>query len=371
MNKSHASVFIFLEQLKTMKYPIRNFLKCITNNFILKRPIPLQLILEITQRCDAKCSFCGYWRLKEPLAELSLEETKKILDKAYDLGCVILVTTGGEPLLRKDLPAILDYAKKTGLSTFLITNGYLLPERVCQLYKNTDVISVSIDFPDSRHDKNRSLEGLLNRAIIGLKQAHDYGIKTNINCVITGKHSLEDVRRLLFLARQLKSGISFAPIFIMPNQNPHGSILGRLPKESENAMKINDWNLVKSIADMLLFYKKHGFRKIIQNTNTYLELIRDRAGFTCYPFSLQLGVSSRGIVNTMCPVGLYGSHNLGNAVRQDLKDIWNSEKAETLRNEFKKCKLAKSLGCYLLCIAELSLPFSKPMTHFDYVRRVV
>ena len=150
--------------------------------------------------------------LRNP-AELPLDEVKKILDDVYDLGCAISVITGGEPLLREDLPTVIEYAKKMGFSTFLLTNGYLLPERLYQFQKNLDAVNVSIDFPDSRHDKIRGLDGLLNRATAGLKLAHDYGIITNINCVITGKHSLEDVRKLLFLARQLNSGFSFSPIF--------------------------------------------------------------------------------------------------------------------------------------------------------------
>lgn len=353
-----------------MKYPVKNFLRCVINNFILKRPIPLLLSFEITQRCNARCSFCGYWKLKKIIPELSLDEIKKLLDSAYDLGCAIFVITGGEPLLRKDLPSVLKYAKETGFSTLLLTNGYLLPKRIHEFYENLDAISVSIDFPDARHDKNRGLDGLLDRAIVGLKQAHDYGVITNMNCVITGKHSLDDVKELLFLARQLNSGFSVSPIFIRPAHFTHGAILGTLSKEDEDLMKLNDWNLVKSVADMLLFYRKNGFGKTIQNTSTYLRLVRDRAGFTCFPLTLQLAVASNGIVATVCPAGLYESHNLGNAVKQDIKDIWYSEKAEMLRKKFKECTLAKSLGCYVLCVAELSLPFCKPTALLDYVKKI-
>lgn len=353
-----------------MKYPVKNFLRCVINNFILKRPTPLLLSFEITQRCNARCSFCGFWKLKKLTPELSLDKIKKLFDSAYDLGCAILVITGGEALLRKDLPSVFKYAKETGFSTVLLTNGYLLPQCIHELYENLDVVNVSIDFPDSRHDKNRGLGSLLDRAIIGLKQAHEYGVITNMNCVITGKHSLDDVKELLFLARQLNCGFSFSPIFIRPPQFNHGAILGKLSKEDEDLMKLNDWNFIRSISDMLLFYRKNGFRKTIQNTSTYLKLVRDRAGFTCFPLTLQLAVASNGIVGTVCPAGLYESHNLGNAVKQDLKDIWYSEKAEMLRKKFRECTLAKSLGCYLLCVAEPSLPLCNPTTILDYIKKI-
>jgi len=357
-----------------MRYPLKNFpiknsLKCFINNFILRRPIPLLLSLDVTKKCNARCPFCEFWK-SVPSKDLPSDEIKKIFDSAYDLGCMIAVITGGEPLLRKDLPSILGYAKEASLTTFLLTNGYLLPERIHQIYENLDIVSVSIDFPDSRHDKTRGLNGLLNRAITGLSLAQGYDVATNINCIVTGRHSLEDIRRLLFLARRLNSGITFAPIVAFPDSYTPRAFIGRLSKEGED-LKMNDWNILRSVADMLLFYKKHGFRKIIQNTDAYLKLIRDRDGFTCFPSSLQVAVSSTGEVGSLCPIGLYKSYNLGNALKQDLKDIWYSERAEMLREKFKGCELAKPLGCYLLCVAELSLLFSKPTILFDYLRRLV
>jgi len=326
------------------------------------------LSYEITQRCNARCSFCGYWRLKESPPELSLDFIKKIFDSAYDLGCVVVAITGGEPLLRKDLPAVFEYAKKTGLSTILLTNGYLLPKRIHELHQFLDAINVSVDFPDSRHDKIRGLDNLLNRTIMGVQLTRKYGVATNMNCVVTAKHSLEDIRKLLFMAKHLDSTISFEPVFETPD--PNGSILGRMLKEDAGLIKINDWNFIRQVAEMLIFYKKHGFRKTILNTGAYLKLMRERADFTCFPFSLQLGITSDGNVTTMCVTGLPKGY-LGNAVNQNLRDIWYSKRAKMLRDRYKHCELAKAYGCYLFCIAEPSLPFSDPAVSFDYIKRVI
>lgn len=326
------------------------------------------LSYEITKRCNAKCSFCGYWRSKESSLGLSLNKIKKIFDSAYDLGCVLVAVTGGEPLLRKDLPAVFECAKKTGLSTILLTNGYLLPKRIHELHQFVNAINVSVDFPDFRHDKIRGLDGLLDRTVAGVRLAREYRVDTNINCVITAQHSLEDIRKLLFMARELDSTLSVEPVFETPN--PTGSILGRMLKEDADLMKINDWNFITQVADMLIFYKKHGFRKTILNTGAYLKLIRERGDFTCFPFSMQLGVASDGEVNTMCVTGLPKGY-LGNAVNQDLRDIWYSKRARMLRDKYKHCKLAKAYGCYLFCIAEPSLPFSNPSVSFEYIKRAI
>jgi len=351
-----------------VKYPVKNFLKCCVNSFILKRPTPLLLSYEITQRCNARCIFCGYWRLKEPSLGLSLDKIRKIFDSAYDLGCVLVAITGGEPLLRKDLPAVFECAKKTGLSTILLTNGYLLSRRIHELHRFLDAINVSVDFPDSRHDKIRGLDGLLNRIITGIGQAREYGVATNMNCVMTAQHSSEDIRKLLFIGRQLDSTVSFEPVFETPN--PNGSILGRMLKEDADLIKINDWNFVRQAADMLISYKKHGFRKTILNTDAFLKLMRERVDFTCFPFSLQLGIATDGDVTSMCVTGLPKGY-LGNAINQDLREIWYSKRANMLRDKYKHCKLARAYGCYLFCIAEPSLPFTSSAVFFEYVRRVI
>jgi MoaA/NifB/PqqE/SkfB family radical SAM enzyme len=136
-------------------------------------------------------------------------------------------------------------------------------------------------------------------------------------------------------------------------------------------MRLNDWNVVKTIAERLLYYKRHAYRKMMQNTEAYLELIRDQGDFTCYPLSLSVGVAPNGDVGALCTLGLHNSYRLGNALKQNLKDIWCSERAEWLRGKFKKCKLAKQTGCYLLCVAELSLLYSNPSTLLDYAKRII
>jgi len=185
---------------------------------------------------------------------MEAKQIKKILEDAWNLGCLFVTVTGGEPLLREDLPEILGYAKNIGLSTILLTNGYLLPDKVSKIRRRLDVVSVSVDFPDTRQDRMRHLEGLLERIKVGVKLARDYGIATNMNSIITGMHTLKDIGKLLVLAESLNSSISFSPMAVMPESCETGFI-GRLTKEGEE-MIIKDWNTVRKIADKLLYYEK-------------------------------------------------------------------------------------------------------------------
>lgn len=62
--------------------------------------------------------------------DTSLEEEKHIIKALYDAGVCLIAFEGGEPLLRDDLPEILEYSKALGISTSIITNGVLLSRKV-------------------------------------------------------------------------------------------------------------------------------------------------------------------------------------------------------------------------------------------------
>ena len=357
-----------------MRYPLRQFpvgnaLKSYFENYVLRKPVPILLSLSVTHRCNARCPFCDFWK-SQPVKEMSTEEINKIVDDAYDLGCLTAVFTGGEALLRKDMPEILKNADEAGLTTFVLTNGFLLTKRLSEIHRNLDVVSVSIDFPDSRHDKTRGIEGLFEKAVEGIKSAQEYELTTNINSIITGSHTMDDVEALLSLADNLNSGITFSPIFKLPEVCGQGTYIGKFSDNVEN-ITLSDWDHVKEIMNRLLYHKNHKYRRIIQNTAAYLELVRDRGEFSCHPLSLQIGVSPSGEVGALCSLGLYDCYHLGNALEQSLKEIWYSEKAEDLRKKFAKCELSAKAGCYLLCVAELSLMYDRPSMIMDYVKRLL
>ena len=95
------------------------------------------LIVEVTQRCNHACLHCyNVWASGSeaqpaayPRGELRTAELLALLTKALDeTGCPHVTLTGGEPLLRPDLPQILDFLRLRGVTTTVISNGRLLTE---------------------------------------------------------------------------------------------------------------------------------------------------------------------------------------------------------------------------------------------------
>jgi radical SAM protein with 4Fe4S-binding SPASM domain len=104
------------------------------------RPRIMSLIFEVTQRCNHACLHCyNVWNAGDdmrgkgngsyPRGELDTERTLLLLGKALDeTECPHVTLTGGEPLLRADLPVLLDFIRRRGARATVISNGRLLTE---------------------------------------------------------------------------------------------------------------------------------------------------------------------------------------------------------------------------------------------------
>ena len=80
----------------------------------------------VTYRCNAKCSFCDIW--EKPSPYITLESVSSNLPALKKLGVKVIDFTGGEPLLHRQMPEILQMAKEMGFITTLTTNALLYPK---------------------------------------------------------------------------------------------------------------------------------------------------------------------------------------------------------------------------------------------------
>lgn len=113
---------------------------------------PFFLAHAVTFGCNSKCKMCTYWKLTPRMREdLSTEEVYQLLDEAYDFGMRGYYIFGGEPLIKKDISKIVDYAKNKGFLTTMNTNGSLLASKAPFL-RNLDFAFVSLDYFDGYND---------------------------------------------------------------------------------------------------------------------------------------------------------------------------------------------------------------------------
>ncbi len=153
-------------------------------NLVFRKPICVAL--EVTHNCTANCRHCDKGEKVEDNM-VGAGEFKRVIDA---LKPPFIQIAGGEPLLREDLPEIVRklHRQHNWPLLVLITNASLLTEEKYHELREAGILqfSISLDFPDDRHDRNRNIPGLfthLNELIPGLIAKGNGDI--TVNCCIT------------------------------------------------------------------------------------------------------------------------------------------------------------------------------------------
>ncbi|MCP4650606.1 MAG: radical SAM protein [PVC group bacterium] len=145
-------------------------------------PSPI-VVFNITRRCNLDCMHC-YLESKnqEYKGELESSEIKKVIDDLSQMQIPVLLLSGGEPLVHKDIFQIIDYAKSKKLRVGLSTNGTLITKKIAKQLKSAgiDYVGVSIDGLKGLHDKFRNLNGAFDQAMKGIINCLESEIKTGV-----------------------------------------------------------------------------------------------------------------------------------------------------------------------------------------------
>ena len=171
------------------------------------KPSTFHITIALTHRCMLNCVHCyAGGRRTEGEKELSTEEVKSVLDQARSMGVLQLMFSGGEPLLREDLPELIRYARNLGFLTVVNTNGWLLDRERVAVLKEAGLTQcrVSIDAPNPEIcDRLRGEEGVYERAVQGIRYMREAGVTCQI-LTYASKSNLEGgLDELIALGRRL------------------------------------------------------------------------------------------------------------------------------------------------------------------------
>lgn len=140
---------------------------------------------------------------------LKTEEVFDLLVNAYKVGMRGYYLFGGEPLVRKDIEEILDFAKRKGFITTMNTNASLLKQKAESLSENLDFAFVSLDYPGTHHDYIRGRKGAFDEVVDGIKRLQELG-KTRITLVSTISNlNFDKIEAMAQFAVDLGIGISY------------------------------------------------------------------------------------------------------------------------------------------------------------------
>ncbi len=168
--------------------------------------LPKWIAWEVTQRCNLRCIHCRA-SSEETSAEgdFTTEEALRLLDDIAGLSKPVVVLSGGEPLLRKDVFEIAAHGTSLGLRMCMATNGVLIDDEVCRQMRKSEIRMVSLSLDGSTaaiHDNFRQQPGAFDGTLRGIDFLKRHGIPFLINSSFT-KRNQKDIPQVFRLARSL------------------------------------------------------------------------------------------------------------------------------------------------------------------------
>ena len=149
-----------------------------------RKRYPLVLMLEPLFRCNLACSGCGKIDYPDEILNQRLS-MRECLDAVDECGAPVVAIAGGEPLLHKELPQIVEAILARGKFVYLCTNALLLEKRIEQ-YKPHKNFSwdIHLDGDKDMHDHAVSQTGVYERAVAAIKDAKQRGFRVCINATL-------------------------------------------------------------------------------------------------------------------------------------------------------------------------------------------
>jgi GTP 3',8-cyclase len=148
------------------------------------------LRISITPRCNFKCTYCDPLGMghKDPIGTITVQDIANVVEAAAGLGMDAVRFTGGEPLLRKELPEMIAHAKRTvGIhDVALTTNATLLERRLPELLAaGLDRVNISMDAIDPEVFKKTTSGGNIKQVWKGIEAVMEAGLNpVKINAVV-------------------------------------------------------------------------------------------------------------------------------------------------------------------------------------------
>lgn len=149
-----------------------------------------------TSACNFSCPFCEASAGEPGENELSTSEARDFITDIAAMGVRKLVVSGGEPLVRKDLPELLEYAGGLGLQLGLVTNSFALPQLWPRLHDlPIYLLFTSLDGPEDFHDGHRA-PGSYRRVLEALGLANEAGVAVRMVNTVVQPANLDRVAEL-------------------------------------------------------------------------------------------------------------------------------------------------------------------------------
>jgi radical SAM protein len=197
---------------------------------------PFTIAWEVTRACAFACKHCraDAQHQRDPL-ELSTEESYRLIDRLAVFGNPILIFTGGDPMMRRDLFDLISYAAQKGLRCSLTPTATALPslERLQQA-KQAGIrrIALSLDAPSAEiHDDFRQVEGSWDRTMKILHNAKEIGLSVQVNTTVS-TFNVDQLPAMVPFIKEVEA-VQWSVFFLVPTGRAQAKYMVSAEKHEE------------------------------------------------------------------------------------------------------------------------------------------
>ena len=307
---------------------------------------PKWIAWEVTRRCNLKCVHCrsSSEAVVKGHPDFSKEQAFKVLDDIPSYAKPVIVLSGGEPLMRKDVFEIAKYGTEKGLRMCMASNGVLVTDEKCEKMKESGIRIVSLSLDGSSeevHDDFRSQKGAFQGTLRAAELFRKHGMEFIVNSSFT-KRNQEEIPKVYKLAKKL--GATAWYMFMIVPTGRGEDIMSELISKEEYE-EILDWHydMEKDEKDMLVrpTCAPHYYRVVLQRAK------KDGEKFEKRSLKFSTGGAKGCIAGQLiCLIDVDGNvlpcsyfpRSAGNVFKQPFKEIW--EESELFRDmrDFKSYK---------------------------------
>jgi radical SAM protein with 4Fe4S-binding SPASM domain len=232
--------------------------------------VPVSGSFDLTYRCNLKCTHCYAGHLssqtQSEAGELSTEAVLRLLSEAADAGCLSMLLSGGEPLLRTDFAEIYRGARRLGLIVTVFTNATLVTDAIVELFKEFPPRLVEVSVYGATDQTCAAVTGVAeshSRAWRGIRSLVDGGVRVGLKTMIL-RDNLHEVALLDQMARELGVSFRLDPLVTPRLDGDRSPLIQRVDPSTAVALELGT---EKRMSDASLFVERQS--AIVPTTDLY------------------------------------------------------------------------------------------------------
>ncbi len=212
--------------------------------------VPLNGSLAMTHRCHLRCVHCYLGDERHAPLETRERDTafwRSLVDQVAEAGCLNLLITGGEPLLRRDFAEVYTHAARRGILVTVFTNATLVDERIVSLFDEVspEMIEVSLYGASAAvYEQITGVPGSYRRCLAGVDALLARGISVALKTVVM-RENLHEVPEMRRLAEERRVPFRLDAAIFPCRDGCRAPLDHRIPPEVAAALELEDEALLR------------------------------------------------------------------------------------------------------------------------------